>query len=244
MSLIETLLKELQSVGVHSIKNSDTVMLEILNTTQHNTTEIDRLIHELILCLPHNQISKMKLECPRNLLHHLKETKANMHIVVERVIFTKHLAVHQVSLLPQYEVWPPLAHESISLLSEIMQISLKDAKKFLIQMNEELPSQSEKMFTVYKRNNEPVGVVLPHIEPHTNNEGRMFWIGVHPRFQGKGMGRELHSIGLYRLKKDFQADTYLGITQIDNLPMKKIMLSNECIQYDHTLVSLDYINKV
>lgn len=243
MSLIETLLKELQSVGVHYIKNSDTVMLEILNTTQHNTTEIDRLIHELILCLPHNQISKIKLECPLNLLNHLKYTKAKLNIVGKRVIFTKNLAVHHVSSVPQYEVWPPLAYESMSFLSEIMQKSFKDTEKFLIQMSEELPSQAEKMYTVYKIDNEPIGVVFPHIEPCTDKEGRMFWIGIHPRYLGKKMGKDLHSIGLYRLKNDFKAKSYLGITQIDNYPMQKILISNECIQNENALISLDYISE-
>lgn len=51
MSLIETLLKELQNVGVHYIKNINSVMLEILNDTQYKTTEIDRLIHDLILMI-------------------------------------------------------------------------------------------------------------------------------------------------------------------------------------------------
>lgn len=243
MSLIETLLKELQSVGVHYIKNRNTVMLEILNKTQHKTTEIDRLIHDLISCLPHNNIKKIKLECPRNLLNHLKYTKAKMNIVGERVIFTKNLAMQQEITGPHYEVWQLFTYKSISFLSEIMQKSFNDTEKFLIQMSEELPSQAEKMYTVYKINNEPIGVVFPHIEPRTDKEGRMFWIGIHPRYLGKKMGKDLHSIGLYRLKNDFKAKSYLGITQIDNYPMKKIMISNECIQNENTLISLDYISE-
>lgn len=241
---MEIILKELQSKGVHYIKNSDTIMLEILNNARNNLLEIDGLIQELILCSSLNKIKKIRLECPLNILNQLKETKSKMYITGERVLFTKNLVGDKYLIPPYYEIWPSLDHKSISLLSEFMRVSLKEARRFLIQMKEELPSQSEKMFTVYKKNNEPVGIVLPHIEPHTNNEGRIFWIGVHPHFQDKGIGKELHSLGLYRLKKDFHADTYLGITQVDNFPMKKIMLSNDCTQYKHTLVSLDYINKL
>lgn len=38
----------------------------------------------------------------------------------------------------------------------------------------------------------------------------------------------------------FQADTYVGIMQSSN---EKLVLSNKCIQNDHTLVFIDYINK-
>ena len=166
-----------------------------------------------------------------------------MNIVGERVIFTKNLAMQKDFSVPHYEVWPPLTYKSISFLSEILQKSFNDTEKFLIQMSEELPSQAEKMYTVYKMNNEPIGVVFPHIEPRTDKEGRMFWIGIHPRYLGEKIGKDLHSIGLYRLKNDFKAKPYLGITQIDNDPMKKIMISNECIQNENTLISLDYISK-
>ena len=243
MSLIETLLKELQSVGVHYIKNINTVMLEILNDTPHKITEIDRLIHDLISCIPHNNIKKIKLECPRNLLNHLKYTKAKMNIVGERVIFTKNLAMQQDFSVPHYEVWQPFTYKSISFLSEILQKSYNETEIFLKQMSEELPSQAEKMYTVYKMNNEPIGVVFPHIEPRTDQEGRMFWIGIHPRYLGRKLGKDLHAIGLHRLKNDFKAKSYLGITQIDNEPMKKIMIANECIQHENTLISLDYISE-
>lgn len=68
----------------------------------------------------------------------------------------------------------------------------------------------------------------------------MFQIGIHPNFRGKGMGKTLHSIGLYRLKKEFNANSYLGFTQIDNYAMRKIMLANGCIENKNKLISLEY----
>ena len=55
-------------------------------------------------------------------------------------------------------------NNSISFLSEVMGKNFIDTEKFLIGMRTELPSQVEKMYTVYIVNNEPVGVVFPHIE--------------------------------------------------------------------------------
>jgi len=141
---------------------------------------------------------------------------------------------------PDYEVWSLSENNSISFLSEVMATSFSDAEKFLTSMRTELPSQVKDMFTVYLVNNEPVGVVFPHIEPNTDNEGRIFWIGIHPNFLGTGLGKNLHSIGLYRLKNEFKAMSYLGMTQVDNVPMRNIMASNGCVQSKNTVISLQY----
>ncbi|WP_234007723.1 GNAT family N-acetyltransferase [Lysinibacillus sp. FJAT-14745] len=142
--------------------------------------------------------------------------------------------------IPEFEIWSFSENNSILFLSEVMGTSFIAAEKFLTGMSTELPSQVKEMFTVYKINNEPVGVVFPHIEPNTDNEGRIFWIGMHPNFLGTGLGKNLHSLGLYRLKNEFKAMSYLGMTQVDNIPMRNIMASNGCIQNKNTVISLQY----
>lgn len=237
---IDTLLKQLQNVGVHYIKSESAIILEILKDKHNNATEIDMLINELITQQRNGNVKKIKLECPKLVLDRLTSTKLNMKILGERIIYTNTLTMPVDVSVPNYEVWSTFENNSISFLSEVMQKSYNDTENFLIQMSEELPTQVDKMYTVYKVHNEPVGVVFPHIEPHTDREGRMFWIGIHPNSLGKRMGRALHLIGLFRLKNDFKAKSYLGITQVNNLAMKKIMISNGCIQNKNTLISLEY----
>ncbi|MEO4054635.1 N-acetyltransferase [Solibacillus sp. CAU 1738] len=240
MKTIDTLLKQLQKVGVHYIKSESAIILEILEDKYNKAAEIDLLINELITQQRNSHVKNIKLECPKLVLDSLTNTKLNMKIIGERIIYTNTLTMPVDLSVPDYDVWPISENNSISFLSEVMRKSYIDTENFLIQMNEELPLQAEKMYTVYKVNNEPVGVVFPHIEPHTDREGRMFWIGIHPYFIGKRMGKALHLVGLYRLKIDFNAKSYVGITQINNHAMKKIMISNGCIQNKHTLISLEY----
>ncbi|MEL5987215.1 N-acetyltransferase [Kurthia gibsonii] len=216
--------------------------MEILNN-QPNTVEIDMLMKKLISYFPYGNINKIKLECLKNLFNRFEFIKDHMNIIGERVMFTKNLIMEEVTPPPQYEVWPIHTNKSIVFLSEIMKISFNEAQNFLIQMREELPEQAEKMYTVYIVNHEPIGVVLPHIEPRTDKEGRIFWIGIHPRFLGTKLGKNLHTIGLYRLKNEFKANSYLGITKIDNHAMKKVMISNNCLQNENTLISLEYISE-
>ena len=87
-------------------------------------------------------------------------------------------------------------------------------------------------------------MVFPHLEPDKDNEGRIFWIGIQPKFRGKGLGKNLHQIGLYRLQNDFKAKSYLGATQINNNSMRKIMKYNGCVENKNTVISLEYYNKL
>lgn len=237
---MDELLQHLQRVGVHYLKSESVIMLEILENRLHLASEIDWLIHELLGELQSSRLEKIRFECPKILLDHLNCTRAKMDIIGERVIYKRSFLSPLNVSTQDYEVWSFSDDNSILFLAEVMGTSFSDAKTFLTGMSTELPSQVKEMFTVYIVNNEPVGVVFPHIEPNTANEGRIFWIGIHPKFLGTGLGKNLHSIGLYRLKNDFKAMSYLGMTQVDNMPMRNIMVSNGCIQNNNTVISLQY----
>jgi len=237
---LDKLLQQLQRVGVHYIKSGSVIILEILENRHNQATEIDMLINELLTQLKSSKLKKVKFECPKTFLDSLNFTRTKMKIVGERVIYTRSFTTPLDDLAPDYEVWSIFENNSISFLSEVMGKNFIDTEKFLIGMRTELPSQAEKMYTVYIVNNEPVGVVFPHIEPNTDKEGRIFWIGIHPDFLGERLGKNLHLIGLHRLKNEFKAKSYLGMTEINNNQMRKIMVSNRCNQNKNTVISLQY----
>lgn len=212
---MDEILEKLKRAGVHNIKNDKEILLEVLEERLNNVVEIDNLIYELLTKIENVNLKKVRLECPKTLLDRLNYTKSNLEVVGERVIFTKSFKEPINNLVPKYEVWSITDPKSISFLSEVMGRNFKDTEKFLMSMKVELPLQASKMYTVYIINNEPVGVVFPHIEPDTNKEGRMFWIGIHPNFLSKGLGKNLHLIGLYRLQQEFKAKSYLGATQVE-----------------------------
>ncbi|MDT8976543.1 GNAT family N-acetyltransferase [Paenibacillus sp. chi10] len=238
MTEINEILKQLKAVGVHHLKSDAAVMLEMLHDTQDGAT-IDTLINKLLSSMTSNKLQSILLECPHTLLHELPIVKQKMSVIGERAMYTRELREQLGISIPAYEVWSITEPKAIAFLAEVMNKSKYDAAKYLDTMKIELASQVDNMYTVYMFNNEPVGVVFPHIEPDTNQEGRLFWIGFHPAYKGKGLGRGLHTIGLYRLQHDFQAKSYLGATEIENAPMRKIMEANGCVQ-QATVVSLKY----
>ncbi|WPK12701.1 GNAT family N-acetyltransferase [Lysinibacillus louembei] len=237
---MDELLQQLLNIGVNYIKSDSGISLEILEYKPHQAAEIDLLINKLLDQLQAYDLNTVRLECPAVFFNHLAYTKGKMQIVGERVLYKSSFIAPLDVSEQDYALWSIFDSSSIAFLAAVMGKSFQDAEKFLMEMNAELPSQAQKMYTVYIVNQEPIGVVFPHIEPNTKQEGRLFWIGVHPNYLGQGLGKKLHAIGLYRLKNELKANSYMGITQIDNHPMRKIMVANGCIQYKYTLMSLCY----
>ena len=240
---MKEILKQLKEVGVHSLIGDEVIMLEILENNLKQADQIDDFINELLIKTKNSHFQKVLLECPKIQLDHLIKTMEKMKFKGERLIYKRTL-IEPINIADiDYELWSITDRKSVSFLSEVMDRDLDDVEKFLMSMRTELPSQVQKMYTIYKVNNEPVGVVLPHLEPDKDQEGRIFWIGIHPKFKGKGLGKNLHLIGLYRLQKDFKAKTYLGATEINNHPMRKIMSCNGCIENKYTVISLEFTSR-
>jgi hypothetical protein len=104
-----------------------------------------------------------------------------------------------------------------------------------LNMDEQMRSVEVELGMNYKKscmiayeNEAPIVVMMPHIEPGTSEEGRLFYFGIIPSERGKGKSRLLHRQALEILRKDFKASYYIGCTGHNNLPMIKTFLNNGC----------------
>ncbi|WP_060673187.1 GNAT family N-acetyltransferase [Rossellomorea vietnamensis] len=75
---------------------------------------------------------------------------------------------------------------------------------------------------------QPIGVMTPHIEPGTLDEGRLFYFGLIPEERGKGKSRILHKVALNLLAGEFNANYYIGGTSLQNIPMMQTFHANAC----------------
>ncbi|UOR11043.1 GNAT family N-acetyltransferase [Halobacillus amylolyticus] len=83
---------------------------------------------------------------------------------------------------------------------------------------------------------QPIGVVMPHIEPGTIAEGRLFYFGLIPEARGKGKSKTLHRQALTILRQEFEATYYIGSTSYQNTPMLKVFAHNGCVEIDRSKV--------
>lgn len=89
------------------------------------------------------------------------------------------------------------------------------------------PSFKESCIVAYEES-QPIGVVMPHIEPGTSDEGRLFFFGLIPEARGQGKSKVLHKQALGLLRQHFKAAYYIGSTGHKNVPMLKTFESNGC----------------
>lgn len=75
--------------------------------------------------------------------------------------------------------------------------------------------------------NEIVGIVFPDIYPDEPSKGTIAYIGIRPRFRGRGLARILHARALSDLAA-LSATTYIGSTHMLNTAMRKVFESNGC----------------
>jgi len=76
-------------------------------------------------------------------------------------------------------------------------------------------------------NDEIAGIMLPDIYPDEPHKGTITYIGIRPRFRGRGLARILHAKALSDLAM-LGVKTYVGSTHIRNTAMRKVFESNGC----------------
>jgi RimJ/RimL family protein N-acetyltransferase len=96
----------------------------------------------------------------------------------------------------------------------------------------ELGEGWEKSCYIVYEEMKPIAVSIPHIEPGTTEEGRLFYFGLVPEKRGKGKSERIHLESLFILK-EMGVVYYIGSTHIANRRMQKVFLRNGCTLKAH-----------
>ncbi|MGD6801433.1 GNAT family N-acetyltransferase [Rossellomorea vietnamensis] len=119
----------------------------------------------------------------------------------------------------------PEAESTLSCLTDILD-DRQEAENIIESLTSEVAPDKYKIILV-RVGGKAAGLYIPHIEPHTEDEGRLFFFGIMPYFRGCGYAAEIHKTALASLKS-LNAKVYAGVTDSDNLPMKKVFERNGC----------------
>lgn len=95
----------------------------------------------------------------------------------------------------------------------------------------ELGEDWRELAMVFDEQGEVIGMAIPHIEPNTLSEGRLFYFGMMPEWRGKGKATACHLAALHRLK-ELGATHYVGSTDVSNTGMIRIMVANGAAERD------------
>lgn len=131
-------------------------------------------------------------------------------------------SLHSMSQHEFREIWAESMTDSLNASSSL---TLDEQMKSLeIELG---PDYKDSCLVAYEEGR-PIGVVIPHIEPGTRDEGRLFYFGLIPSERGNGKSRPLHKLALQLLKDEFNASYYIGGTSKSNQPMLKTFNASGC----------------
>ncbi|MBH0230416.1 GNAT family N-acetyltransferase [Halobacillus yeomjeoni] len=131
-------------------------------------------------------------------------------------------SLHKLSEEEFKQVWIRSAHGSLNAPGSLnIEDQMESVKKELGEM------YKNTCIAAFK-DGEAIGVVMPHIEPGTKEEGRFFYFGLVPEARGKGVSVGLYNQGLQLLKNDFGASYSVGATSVHNKPMIRVFDKNKC----------------
>lgn len=125
----------------------------------------------------------------------------------------------------------------VSIFLQVWENSMKgslNAPSYL-DMNEQLKSVEKELGHSYRdtckvayEGDKALGVIMPHIEPGTDIEGRFFYFGLVPEARGLNKSIGLYLQGLKALRDEFHAVYSVGSTSIHNKPMRKVFEKTGC----------------
>ncbi|MCP3030980.1 GNAT family N-acetyltransferase [Halobacillus sp. A1] len=156
---------------------------------------------------------------------------------VDTTVFVyKNLADHRVGQSSSITLKPLKEFSEdlfVKIWGEVMEGSLNSSSSLSVEghmasLKKEIGEDYQTSCLLAFENDTPIGAVIPHIEPGTVGEGRLFYIGILPGFRGYGRAKYVHALALESLEKDFSATHYIGATSHNNIPMLKAFTHNGC----------------
>lgn len=130
--------------------------------------------------------------------------------------------LHRISEYEFARIWMQVMKGSLNAPSSLSMVEHMNSVS--IELGE---SYKDSCIAIYE-GDQPIGVMMPHIEPGTVDEGRLFYIGLIPDERSKGKSQMLHKLALTLLAKQFHAKYYIGGTSKHNIPMLRTFLANGC----------------
>jgi hypothetical protein len=130
--------------------------------------------------------------------------------------------LHKISVNEFAHIWMQSMEGSLNLPSSLTME--EHMKSVTVELGD---SYKDSCIAIYE-GDQAIGVIMPHIEPGTIDEGRLFYFGLIPDERSKGKSKNLHKLALSLLASVFHAKKYIGGTSKKNAPMIRTFLANGC----------------
>ncbi|MCA1063841.1 GNAT family N-acetyltransferase [Rossellomorea aquimaris] len=216
--------------------------ITIENTKNLTKQEIIRLLNQPFMETTKNINILVESDFNSEVDHILKKNGFKVHdetVMVRKELQDSNRDATSLYTLKNLEEIPADDFKKVwkdSMLHSLNAPSSLDIDEQMLSVEEELGTNHKRSCMIAYENDSPIGVMIPHIEPGTQSEGRIFFFGLIPRERGKGKSKLLHQQALEILKNDFKATYYIGSTSQHNVPMLQTFQYNGCRIVERNIV--------
>ncbi|CDQ18659.1 hypothetical protein SAMN05192559_101726 [Halobacillus karajensis] len=220
---------------VKVVEGENFVMIE--DTGNLNDQELRSLASHMVKNIQFQRVKKLTILVPPKFSAETKEFLKKLHFIPQDEVYFvtcnlmnypkvnqpfKIKSLREIGEAAFQEIWRQSMIGSLNASPSInMEDQMQNVKKELG------PSYVDTCLAAFE-GGKPIGVVMPHIEPGTKDEGRIFYFGLIPEQRGKKKSVKLYKQGLSLLKYQFKASYSLGSTSVNNGPMLKVFESCGC----------------
>lgn len=155
------------------------------------------------------------------------ETYSFEYVTENMIVFKDIYEVEDVESEIDFKLIEEVGEDTFySFWNEMMEEQV-DYNQFVHMMEQEIGEQWKEHCLTAVASEEPIGIVIPHIEKGTLEEGKLMYFVMAPNMRNKGYEAAFFTGAMFVLK-EIVASYYIGETNVQNEWMKDVFGKNGC----------------
>jgi GNAT superfamily N-acetyltransferase len=155
------------------------------------------------------------------------ETYSFEYITENIIVFKDIYEVEDIKSEIDFKLIEEIGEDAFYLLWNEMTGEQVAYDQFINMMEQEIGGQWKEHCLTASVDDKPIGIVIPHIERGTLEEGKLMHFAVAPNMRNKGYETALFTGAMFVLK-EIGASYYIGETNVQNEWMKDVFEKNGC----------------
>lgn len=219
-------------------KNASSIMIKENDTEVFTEEQLEEIMQYCVAEAEKDGIEELQFEISSkspnyDVYKKCFETYSFEYITENMIVFKDIYEVEDIESEIDFKLIEEIGEAAFySLWNEVTGEQI-DYDQFVNTMLQEIGGQWKEHCLTASIDEEPIGIVIPHIERGTLEEGKLMYFAVAPNMRNKGYEAAFFTGAMFVLK-EIGASYYIGETNVQNEWMKDVFEKNGCQQLSST----------
>ncbi|MFJ8117446.1 GNAT family N-acetyltransferase [Bacillus mycoides] len=219
-------------------KNASSIMIKENDAEVFTEEQLEEIMQYCVAEAEKDGIEEFQFEISSkspnyNVYKKCFETYSFEYITENMIVFKDIYGVEDIKSDIDFKLIEEMGEDAFySLWNEVTGEQI-DYDQFVNTMLQEIGGKWKEHCLTASIDEEPIGIVIPHIERGTLEEGKLMYFAVAPNMRNKGYEAAFFTGAMFVLK-EIGASYYIGETNVQNEWMKDVFEKNGCQQLSST----------